>query len=137
LRNVLFVIKYPVETVCKAIAKWEPEDISNEAAIQESLYAHLTRHLNGHDVRQQYPHGRVKADILVNEKVAVEIKLDLTTTAKFQHLIGQLESYACWCVCIVVPLVGQVDPELKKRVEEWLRQDWEDEDDARVIHVPA
>ena len=137
LHNVLFALKGPVETVCKAISKWEPEDISSEAATQKSLYVHLTRHLNRHDVRQQYPHDRVKADILINEEVAVEIKLNLTTTAKFHRLIGQLESYARWDVRIVVLLVGRVDPELKRRVEERLRQDWEDEDDARVVHVPA
>lgn len=133
--KIWYVLNGPVETVCESIAKWEPDDISNETAIETSLYNHLGEDLKGLDIRRQYPHDRIKADILVKEEVAIEIKLNLTTTAEFHRLIGQLEGYARWGVRMIVLLVGQVDSDLKKRVEERLRKDWDDEDEARVVRV--
>jgi len=137
LRDLWFHFMGPVDTVCDLISEWEPDNASSEAAIEESLHAHLTKHLRGLDIRRQFPHDRVRADILINEEVAIEIKLDLVTAAEFHRLIGQLDCYARWGVRMVVLLVGQVDPDLKARVEERLLKDWSDEDEARVVLVPT
>jgi hypothetical protein len=50
-------------------------------------------------------------------------------------MIGQLETYARWGVQIVVLIVGQIDNDLKKRIEERLLTDWDDEESARVVHI--
>jgi hypothetical protein len=123
-----------VDTVCNHINKWSPEDISSEAAIEESLYVYLSNQMKGHDIRRQFPHDRVRADILINEMVAIEIKLNLISTTEFQRLIGQLETYARWGVRTIVLVVGQIDANLKSRIEERLLSDWGDEDSARLIH---
>ncbi|HJP17570.1 MAG TPA: hypothetical protein QF468_02825 [Nitrospinota bacterium] len=135
LRDLWFDLCGPVDKVCNLINKWSPEDLSGEAAIEESLYAHLTNHMKGHDIRRQFPHDRVRADILINEKVAIEIKLNLTSTAEFQRLIGQLETYARWGVQMIVLIVGQIDMNLKTRLEERLLADWDDEESARLVHI--
>jgi len=136
LRNLWFDFTDPVETVSKLIYEWQPTDTSSETKIEESLHAHLAKRLKRDDVRRQFHHDRVTADILINEKLGIEIKLNLTKTAEFRRLIGQLDCYANWGVCMIVLLVGQVDTDLMRRVEERLQKDWEDEYQARVIHMP-
>ena len=135
LRNLCFDLMGPVESVCDLISEWKPIDTSSETKIEESLHAHLAKRLKRHDVRRQFRHDRVTADILINEKLAIEIKLNLTKTAEFRRLIGQLDCYANWCVRMIVLLVGEVDIDLKRRLEERLQKDWGDEDDARVVHI--
>lgn len=137
VHNLWFRLIGPVDVVCDRILEWAPDDATNEARIEESLHAHLVRRLKWLDVRRQFPHDRVRADILVNEEVAIEIKRNLVTTAELHRLIGQLDTYARWGVRMVVVLVGEVDPDLKARVEARLLRDWDDEDEARVIHVPV
>lgn len=137
LRNLWFDFMGPVDTVCDLIRKWQPTDTTSETKIEESLYAHLAKRFRRHDVRRQFRHDRVTADILINEKLAIEIKLNLTKTADFRRLIGQLDCYANWGVRMIVVLVGQVDTDLQRRVEERLQKDWGDEDEARVVHVPV
>ena len=133
-RDFLFHMRGAVDTVCNHIDNWSPEDISTEAAIEESLYVYLTSHMKGHDIRRQFPYDRVRADILINEMVAVEIKLNLISTTEFQRLIGQLETYARWGKRMIVLVVGQIDMNLKSRIEERLLSDWGDEESARLIH---
>ena len=133
-RDFWFQLWDPVDTVCNHIDKWSPEDISSEAAIEESLYIYLSSHMKGHDIRRQFPYDRVRADILINEMVAVEIKLNLISTTEFQRLIGQLETYARWGKRMIVLVVGQIDMNLKSRIEERLLSDWGDEESARLIH---
>jgi hypothetical protein len=136
LRNLWFDFMDPVVTVCNLIYEWQPTDISSEIKIEESLYKYLAKELNRYDVRRQFRHDRITADILINEKLAIEIKLNLTRTEDFRRLIGQLDCYANWGVRMIVLLVGKVDADLMRRVEERLQKDWEDEYEARVIHMP-
>jgi hypothetical protein len=137
LRNLWFDFMDPVGTVYDLIHEWQPTNTSSETKIEESLHAHLAKHLKRHDVRRQFRHDRVTADILINEKLAIEIKINLTKTAEFQRLIGQLDCYADWGVQIIVLLVGEVDPDLKRRVEDRLQKDWGDEYQARLVYIPA
>jgi len=135
LRNLWFDFMDPVETVCNLIYKWQPADTSSEIKIEESLYEYLTKQLKWYDVRRQFRHDRIIADILINEKLAIEIKLNLTKTTDFRRLIGQLDCYANWGVRMIVLLVGQVDTDLMRRVEDRLQKDWEDEYEARIVHM--
>ena len=137
LRNLWFDFMDPVATVSDLIRKWQPTDTSTEAKIEESLHAYLAKRLKWHDVRRQFRHDRVTADILINEKLAIEIKLNLTKKGECDRLIGQLDSYANWGVQMIVLLVGQVDADLKRRVEERLQKDWEYEYEPRLVHIPA
>jgi len=137
LRNLWFDFMDPVETVCKLIYEWQPTDTSSEIKIEESLHEYLAKQLKWYDVRRQFRHDRIIADILINEKLAIEIKLNLIRIDDFRRLIGQLDCYANWGVRMIVLLVGKVDNDLMRRVEERLQKDWEDEDEARVVHMPV
>ena len=137
LRNLWFDFTGPVETVCNLISEWHPTDTSSEIKIEESLHEYLTKQLKWYDVRRQFRHDRITADILINEKLSIEIKLNLTKTADFRRLIGQLDCYADWGVRVIVLLVGQVDSDLMRWVEERLQKDWDDEYEARVVHMPV
>lgn len=137
LRNLWFDFTDPVETVCNLIYEWQPTDTSSEIKIEESLHEYLSKQLKWYDVRRQFRHDRIIADILINEKLAIEIKLNLIRIDDFRRLIGQLDCYANWGVRMIVLLVGKVDNDLMRRVEERLQKDWEDEDEARVVHMPV
>jgi hypothetical protein len=122
------------------IKKWRPEDISSEKAIEESLYGHLVRNLEGLSIRRQFRYDRITADILIEDEVAIEIKLNLTGTREFHRLIGQIETYAKWGKDLVIVLVGEVDLDIKDRIEDRLRTDWDESfegERAQVIHIPA
>ena len=136
LCNLWFDFMDPVESVCALIYEWKPTDTGSETKIEESLYAYLANKLKRQDVRRQFRHDRITADILINEKLAIEIKLNLTKTAEFRRLIGQLDCYANWGVSMIVLLVGEVQTDLMKRVEDRLQKDWDYEYDARLVHIP-
>ncbi len=121
------------------IEKWKPKDISSEKVIEDSLYNFLVKKLEGLTIRRQFRYDRITADLLIEDVVAIEIKLNLTKTREFQHLIGQIETYAEWDKDLVVVLVGEVDPDIKDRIENRLRKDWDDSfegDRAQVIYIP-
>lgn len=123
--------------VCRAIEGWIPEDLSSESVVESSLALHLSQRINGAEIRRQFAYDRIRADLLIEETVAIEIKLNLRSTNEFQRLIGQLETYARWGKRTIVLLVGETDENLQRRIKERLLSDWGDEDCARVVHVPA
>jgi len=126
------------EATVKIIKKWRPEDISSEKVIEESLYDYLVSKLEGLSLRRQFRYDRITADLLIEDVVAIEIKLNLTGTKEFQRLIGQIETYAKWDKDLVVVLVGEVDPDIRDRIETRLRTDWDElyeGERAQVIHI--
>ena len=88
-----------------------------EKDYEKSLVTHLRTELPGISVTPQYARGRIKADLLVGEKVIVEIKKDMKSTGNCQRLVGQLSEYAGWEGRVVILLVGETDPDLKMSVD--------------------
>ena len=134
LDGLIFKWWDPLNSVSKKINQWTPHRVNSETEIEEDLYNYLSTIFPGLIIRRQFNYDRIRADLLIEDTVAIEIKMNLTSTSEFQRLIGQLESYARWGKRMIVLIVGDVDPDLKHRVQERINKDWDD-DSSKLIHI--
>ena len=107
---------FPVSAVKSAIDKWSPRECENEKSYENSLYLFLHEYFPDVQITKEYAIGRTKADINVGDEVIIEIKKDLKSTAQYGRLIGQLEEYKNWKGATIILLVGDTDPNLKKKL---------------------
>ena len=112
-----------VGAIVALIDRWTPGKCKTEKEYEKSLYVFLHEELGDLQITKQYAQGRIRADLMVSDKVVVELKHNLNSTAKYQRLIGQLAEYKEWRGRIVVLLVGDTDPNLRKRLSEYLKKE--------------
>jgi hypothetical protein len=117
LDKIAFHVFDGAGAVISLIERWEPKRCKTEKDYEKSLVAHLRAELAGIAVTPQYAKGRIKCDLVVGEKVIVEIKKDMKSTGNCQRLVGQLSEYADWDGRVVVLLVGETDPDLRMNIE--------------------
>jgi len=122
LDKLKFKFLDPVSTTIKLIEKWSPRKCTTEKDYENSLYKYLHAELPDIQVTKQYAVGRIRADLMVGDKVIIEIKKDLCTTAQYQRLVGQLTEYREWKGKVVLLLVGEIDPNLKKELESFVKK---------------
>ncbi|HTU33560.1 MAG TPA: hypothetical protein VMF66_07130 [Candidatus Acidoferrum sp.] len=79
--------------VMKLVDDWHPRKCETEKDFEVSLHRHLERNLPHANVIKQYAAGRVKGDIVIDDRVLVEIKDSLESTGQLQRLLGQLDIY--------------------------------------------
>lgn len=105
----------------KIIKRWKPGKLKNEKAYEKSLYDFLHAKLDDIQVTKQSAKGRIRADIVVGDKVIVEIKNNLDSTAKYQRLVGQLTEYKSWNGEVIIVLCGKTDRNLRKELDSFLK----------------
>jgi hypothetical protein len=66
----------------------------------------------------EFGHGRVRADIAFDTKIAIELKHDLDTPPKLQRLKGQLDDYAASFKDTIVVLTGTPQRDLVKLLKQ-------------------
>lgn len=99
------------------IERWVPgPGCEAEKDYEASLYAFLNTELGELQVTRRYSRGRSEADIVVADKVIIELKTDLDSTSEFQRLVGQLTEYQDWNMAVIVVLTGQTDANLGKEL---------------------
>lgn len=107
--------------VSSLIDSWKPEKFRTEQQYEKSLYEYLHDQLEEIQVTRQYARARIRADIVVGDKVIIELKNNLNSTSKYQRLVGQLNEYKGWEGPIFIILCGETDTnllkDLKKLVE--------------------
>jgi hypothetical protein len=70
---------------------------------RDSLYKYLRAHLRCPEkVVKESGSGRERIDIKVGEKVAIEIKANIKGTGEFQRLMGQVHTYGCDYIFVVL-----------------------------------
>jgi hypothetical protein len=111
-----------VGMVSGLLQKWTPRRCKTEKDYENSLYDFLHRELEGIQVTKQFAKGRIRADLVIGERVIVELKDNLDTTAKYQRLIGQLEEYQNWDGPVVIVLTGTTDPNLRKGLTAYVKK---------------
>jgi hypothetical protein len=79
--------------VMTLIGDWHPRKCKTEKDFEVSLHKHLEKNLPHSNVIKQYAAGRVKGDIVIDDKVLIEIKDSLESTGQLQRLLGQLDIY--------------------------------------------
>jgi len=60
---------------------------------------------------------------VIDNKLIIEIKYNLDTPAKYRSLLGQLAEYIGWDGRIIILLVGKTDPDLKERLNSYLKKE--------------
>jgi hypothetical protein len=104
------------------LEKWRPRNCETEKDYENSLYLFLHRELEDHQITKQPAQGRFHADLVIDDKLIIELKHNLNTTAKYQRLIGQVEEYKNWDGQVILLLIGETDPNLKKQLTSYLKK---------------
>ncbi len=114
-----FKFKYwdPLGTVKSLVEGWIPSNCQSEKDFESSLYEHLCNSLPGVVITPQYAYGRARTDLVIGNKVAIEIKKDLLDTSEFQRLIGQIFQFKDWGGYFLVLLVGETDRNLRDELQ--------------------
>ncbi len=112
-------------TVAELIKAWQPLNCRTEKDYEDSLYSHLRNALPGIVVTPQYAFGRARTDLVVGDKVAIEIKLNLQDTSEFHRLLGQILQFKKWKGRFLVLLIGSSDPHLRDELQKQIGEmDW-------------
>ena len=104
----------PMGKVSKIIDDWNPGLLKTEKEYEISLVARLEKELSKEKIEQQYGAGKQKIDILINEKLAIEMKRNLKSTPEYQRLIGQITEYIEKWDYLIILIVGEVKDSLLK-----------------------
>lgn len=102
----------PFGRVREVIESWRPRGCKTEKDYERSLVKKLQNELVNQNIQQQYGSARQRFDIMVHEKVPIEIKKDLKSTAALQRTIGQLDGYLKDWEGVILVLCGDVSSDL-------------------------
>ena len=112
-----------VGVLTSLFSKWRPRNCKTEKAYENSLNSFLHKELEDHQITKQYGIGRSRADLVIDDRLLIEIKYNLNTSAKYQRLLGQLAEYKEWDGRVVLLLVGKTDPNLRKQLTSYLEKE--------------
>ena len=113
-----------VGAIVDVIKKWRPRGCKTEKDYENSLSSKLRENFPGFQITKQYAKGRIRADLLIDDKVIVEIKHNLYSTAEYLRLIGQLIVYNHdWPGRVLLLLTGKPDPSLVKDLERIIKKE--------------
>ena len=112
----------PFAEVRGAIKSWKPRGCKTEKDYERSLEAKLRKELKKRNIQTQYGSVRQKVDIVVDSKVAIEIKKDLNSTGDLQRTIGQLDQYLHAWEGVFLVLCGETAPDLLKSLQQYARK---------------
>jgi len=109
--------------VTKKMESWEPKKCKTEKDYEKSLYQFLHDELGDLQVTKQYAKGRIRADLMIGDKVIIELKHNLDTTGKYQRLIGQISEYKEWDGRVIILLTGETDMNLRKQLDAFIKKE--------------
>src|SRR5262245_25669115 len=85
-----------IRYIAALIDEWNPSGCTSEKDCENSLFSFLHESLFDKQIVRQYGRGRARVDLMVDDKVMIEIKFNLTSTSEYQRLVGQMVEYAEW-----------------------------------------
>jgi len=109
--------------VKKILVDWQPIEFASERAAEDSLYEYLHAQFEKTQVTRQYARGRATVDLVIGERVMIELKHNLSTTSELQRLKGQLMEYKSWDMAIMVVLTGETDMNLLKDLKMFVQRE--------------
>jgi hypothetical protein len=108
----------PLGHVADLVKKWNPRRCRTEKEYERSLVRHPQARLRGKEIDPQYGSGRTRGDIVVDDKVLIEVKVNLDSTGMSNILVGLLEGYERdWKKPVTVVLCGKHDRNLVNQLE--------------------
>ncbi|NIR28230.1 MAG: hypothetical protein GWN84_02625 [Gammaproteobacteria bacterium] len=120
LLDILRVLWNAADSVASLVVQWDPAGCATEIECRASLQRFLERKLQPLHVRESLSEG-VPSDLVVQNKVAVAVHGKLDTSADYYRLMGRLAAYRGWHGAVLVVVTGPVAPELRERVEEYVK----------------
>ncbi len=124
--GLLDKLRFQLDSVSVVLSKldnWNPRGCKSEKDFENSLYKFLHEEMKDFQITKQYAKGRMRADLVIADKVIVELKHNLDSTTKFQRLLGQIAEYKNWSGPIVILLTGETEPNLRKQLQEYIRKE--------------
>lgn len=118
------------DVVQRALELWSPSSTSPvEAEHEEDLFRFLTMHLNGVEMVRQYGIAKNRADLVIEDKVAVELKMAFSegSIAEFDRWVGQMERLRQKWVnksrgSVFTVIIGEMDSTFRHMVHEVIAQ---------------
>lgn len=97
--------------------EWQPDwNMREERQYRDDLIGFLDKHLNKtHRIRPE--DGRGLADIGIDGKIGIELKLDLHSKSEINRLTGQVQDYLEDYEEVLVVLIGKVSSGVVRDVE--------------------
>ena len=109
--------------VSRLIENWQPIQFSSEREAEDSLYEYLHNQFEHIQVTRQYGRGRATVDLVIGDRVMLELKHNFGTTSESQRLKGQLMEYKSWKMAIIVVLTGDTDMNLLKDLKTFVERE--------------
>lgn len=124
LDDLKFKVGDKIKFVTSLCEKWSPRKCKTEKDYEVSLYNYLHKELANTKIQitKQFAQGRIKADLLIGDKVIIELKTNLNSTAVYQRLTGQLLQYGEWKGRVIILLTGETEPNLRKELQEFVKK---------------
>ncbi len=108
------------DVVCSLIEEWTPKKrYKKEEGYRDDLYEFLRRELKSREQNIfgfgaekytiQKEAGRHLADIAVNEKIGIELKVNFKKQSQKDRLVGQIKRFLRSYSSVIVVLCGEVD----------------------------
>jgi hypothetical protein len=107
----------PRGTVAEIIEKWQPFECKTERDFKKSLLDELRKKLKDKNIIEEYGSGKQKIDIVVQDKVPIELKKDLKSNAQLHRTLGQVEEYLTKWEYLLLVLCGEIAPDFLKSLE--------------------
>ena len=109
----------PFGRVCEVIESWRPRGCKTEKDYENSLVKKLEKELVKQTIIPQWASGRQRFDIMVDNKVPIEVKKDLKSTAALQRAIGQLDGYLKDWERVILVLCGDTPRDICKDLKKY------------------
>jgi hypothetical protein len=122
-------------TVADIIKQWQPSECITERDFEKSLANELQAKLKGKKIITQYGSGKQKVDIVVQDKVPIEIKKDIKSNAVLQRLIGQAEQYLVNWEYLVLVVCGEISPDYLTMLEDYAKTKTDFMGDNRIYVI--
>ena len=109
----------PFDTVKEKVEAWDASKCTTEKQCEQSLAKALGKALVNQKIEKQYGSGRQRVDILVGDKVPIEMKYNLIKASVLQRLIGQLELYLKKWDHVILVLCGKISSNMLKDLRQY------------------
>ena len=109
----------PFGRVYEVIESWRPRGCKTEKDYERSLVKKLEKELVNQTIIPQWAFGRQRFDIMVDNKVPIEVKKDLKSTSVLQKTIGQLNQYLKDQDRVILVLCGDTSADLLKDLKKY------------------
>jgi len=134
------------EGIIDFIKEWNPQKFSNERDYQKNLYEYLSDLQDKGEIREERrilrERGVNRADIVIDDRIAIEIKKDLKHQPSVDRCVAQIKRMKNEYNFVIVVIVGENNSRqhitlLKHELREFLQDDgiFENEKSIRVLQI--